>query len=297
MNEIERIKKEGWLSADFWKPRTICDFQVSEDRIELWAILLDLYRKLAQVCEKHGLKFFAISGTALGAARHSGFIPWDDDMDFVMPREDYNKLISLKSEFNDQYALTYPSDELFNGFSFMRLHNSNTLGTSRAFKNLNINHGISIDIFPLDYIDKDNCQSIQDSIKKLVVENANLMKEICSNTDKAADIAPVIKRNFSEIEKLSCVDNNRNCDYVALRNCFFVPLEKQIWRKEVFSDHILMDFEGLKMRMPVLWEEDLRVEYGDWKALPPVSERGQWHYNIIYNAKVDYKRAIEQNLY
>lgn len=297
MDEIVRIKSEGWLKEEFWQPRIVCDFQISIYRIELWAILLDIFRKFVQVCEKYKLSYFAISGTALGAVRHSGFIPWDDDMDFVMPREDYNKLIKLKSEFEWPYSLTYPSDEPGNGFSFLRIHNSNTLGTSKTFKNLDINHGISIDIFPLDSIDMNNSEKQQQVIKELVISNSEMMKMICSNTQRKNELEPIIKSNFLEIENKACIDNDKVCSHVGIRTSFIVNPNNNKWKKEIFSDYLFMQFEGIPIRMPVLWEDELWVEYGDWKLLPPIEERGKWHSNLIYNTKLDYKTALDQGLY
>ena len=92
MTECERIIKEGILPETFIKPETICDFYVDEMRKKIWAIEIDLYLELEKVCKKHNLRFYAIGGSILGAVRHNGFIPWDDDMDVCMPREDYEKL-------------------------------------------------------------------------------------------------------------------------------------------------------------------------------------------------------------
>lgn len=86
MTECERIIKEGILPESFFEPETICDFYVDETRKKIWAVLLDLLIKFDKVCKKHGLKYYLAYGSLIGAVRHQGFIPWDDDIDICMNR-------------------------------------------------------------------------------------------------------------------------------------------------------------------------------------------------------------------
>ena len=79
---------------------------VTADMKKLWAVEMDLAKKLLEVCKKYNLKIWAEGGTLLGAVRHKGFIPWDDDLDFVMMRDDFEKLIEIgPKEFNEPYFL------------------------------------------------------------------------------------------------------------------------------------------------------------------------------------------------
>lgn len=92
MTECERIIKDGILPKSFFLPETICDFHVDEKRKKMWAIGIDMLVKFDEVCRKHELRYSLAFGSLLGVVRHKGFIPWDDDIDVVMPREDYEKL-------------------------------------------------------------------------------------------------------------------------------------------------------------------------------------------------------------
>ena len=87
----------------------ICNFRVSSKRKKVWKVELDLLNNFIEICNKYKLTYFAIGGTLLGAIRHKGFIPWDDDIDIGMPREDYNKLLEIaKKEFKNPIFFQTP---------------------------------------------------------------------------------------------------------------------------------------------------------------------------------------------
>ena len=92
------------IDETFFLPEERNGYMVSSEMKKVWAVELDLLNEFARVCDKYRLKWFAHAGTMLGAVRHHGFIPWDDDIDVVMPREDYERLCSIgSSEFSRPY--------------------------------------------------------------------------------------------------------------------------------------------------------------------------------------------------
>ncbi len=99
MKEIERLIKKGVITEDYLKEEVICDFLVDVNRKKMWAIMLDMLSEFISICKKHGLTYYMFYGSLLGAVRHKGFIPWDDDVDVAMPRKDYEKFLTLGHEF------------------------------------------------------------------------------------------------------------------------------------------------------------------------------------------------------
>ena len=104
MTEIERLIEKGVFKESFFEEEYKCDFKVDVVRKKVWAIEIDLLLEFDRVCKKHGLKYFLAFGSLLGAIRHQGFIPWDDDMDVVMPRDDYQKLWLYAEDFKASKA-------------------------------------------------------------------------------------------------------------------------------------------------------------------------------------------------
>ena len=104
MTQIERILKEGLITEDFLKEETICDFVVTEELKKTQAIALDLLVKFDKVCKKENLRYYLAYGTLLGAVRHKGFIPWDDDLDVVMMRDDFERFCSIYED-SPEYKL------------------------------------------------------------------------------------------------------------------------------------------------------------------------------------------------
>ena len=176
MKEYERIIKSGLVDEEFIKPEEKCGYLVTAERKKLFSVLLDMLYQFDRVCQKHGLVYFIMYGTLLGAVRHKGFIPWDDDMDVVMPREDYEKFMRLKDEFKEPLFFQTPYTDPGYFYTPIRIRNSNTTAIVEKFKYAGFNHGIWFSVFPLDNWSEADGRKKYSEINELVVKESTYMR-------------------------------------------------------------------------------------------------------------------------
>lgn len=223
--------------------------------------LLKIYSVVKRLCEKHNISFYAIGGTALGAVRHQGFIPWDDDIDLGIPIDDYNKFIKIcKKELPSPYV--FESLHIFGG----KIHNTNTtfLEAQCVFSHTTKCNGIYIDIFPLI------------GTPNNLAERNSFLEELHQYFIEAFvyDRYPnCSKFSKSKIDKwrndiLSRYDHSKS-EYVTEFATGF-----DFIKKASGMDHpINMQFENTTVPVMSTYKEDFEIEYGDWHKLPPVNKR------------------------
>lgn len=301
MTECERIVNQGILSPEFLQKQVICDFTVDENKKKIWAVLLDMWLELDRICKKHGLRYFLAYGTLLGAVRHHGFVPWDDDFDVLMFRDDYEKLLSLSDEFKHPYFLQTPYTDKDAFFSYAKMRNSNSSFISRVFDHLDINFGLILDIFPMDNIKlEDSNQQRFDEIKALVIKNSSYMRKDNPHLS-LENLQRVVAYEYEDpfivyerIQKLSEKYNSEDTEFCTCSVMTVYDLKKSIFYKSDFAETIEMDFEGFKALVPKGYDRILKTVYGDYMQFPSVEKRGTWHTGIIIDADKPYKEYITE---
>ena len=301
MTECERLIADGAFTPEFFKPEVRCDFLVSTERKKIWAIELDLLLRFDEVCKRHGLKYFLAEGSLLGAIRHKGFIPWDDDTDVVMFREDYEQLLTLADEFPEPYFLQIPGKDVGYYFSFAKLRNSNTTAVGIPFRFEKFNQGIGIDIFVLDVVDigKDEIGYLR--IADLIHENSTYMRrsninpteEDIRRISSCGDVDP--RANLDEINQIATLHKGICTDHVGIMNCTIYPFVRHVWRKEAFDGSAFFPVEGFRFPVPSGFDHILSTTYGDYLTFPPKEQRGQWHKTTEINPDVPYRKYLQFN--
>lgn len=282
-----------------------CGYRVTEDLKKVWAVELDLAVEFMRVCNKYGIKTSAFAGSILGAVRHKGFIPWDDDMDFCLTREEFQKLLKIPpKEFKYPYYLqTTMGDQRF-FCPYARLRNSETTGIITWNKSPDYNNGIYIDIFVLDGFTESRfqywSQFIRWSFLRAILENYNgngktykafdrYVNAVAKKIAKTKSYEKWVKKynkiicsNTAKTERLSLITHGR---WFTNRYCIY---------KSELEDTIQVPFENIDIPIPRAYDNVLKRIYGDYMQLPPVEQRGEWHNGkIIFAPDIPYKEYFE----
>lgn len=258
---------------------------------ELQQKLLTMLNWFHNVCEKENLQYYALGGTALGAIRHNGFIPWDDDIDVGMPRDDYNKLREICSKYNaGQYYIEFPGTNDDFVYPFCKVYDKQTTLVENVKGH--IKRGIYLDVFPLDGIGNtlndaiDNYKSINRKIDFLNTRICEIRKGRSWYKNLAIILSKAVPEFLCNTHKLieninSDAQKNKysSCDFVV--NLFGQWKEKEITKREWFGVPTLRKFETGVIYCPQNPHEYLTDIYGDYMQLPPVDKRIS-HHDYIY---------------
>lgn len=255
---------------------------------------LEMLKLFIDVCEKLNLKYYLIAGTLLGAVRHNGFIPWDDDVDVGMPREDYEKFLEKAQELlpENYFVQTCFTDPEFPA-NFAKIRNSNTTFIETSVKNCKINHGVYIDIFPLDW----NAPSGKD-LKKFNFKNFYYKMAIAKKfyvkgfVRKLKLIAVNVITLFTPSSKAlkkrdNLLKSNKKSKYLA--NYCGAWGVKEITPAEWYGEGIEMEFEGIKAIVPSNYKAWLTQVYGNYMQLPPIEKRVTHHFTEVIDLDKSYK--------
>lgn len=274
------------LPDSFYKEEIRNGYTISTKMKKVWAVELDLFKQLDSICKKYNIPYYADSGTLLGAVRHHGFIPWDDDMDFIMYRKDFEKLCQVSAEF--EYPYFFQTEETDPGSlrCHGQLRNSSTTGILKSEEKYKypFNQGIFIDIFPIDNVPNDKnelqkfakyLQTLKGRARTYYNYNHGIKNNIFNLGIKQLLKEPIKKIYYSELwhkyhEKNPYYSkymhevvkyNNEKTNYVMdlVLGTNFNPLSKKDIGKPKY-----LTFEGFKMPVPKNPDSILKAYYGNW---------------------------------
>lgn len=264
---------------------------------ELQIRLLDMLAWYHDVCQKENLRYFVLGGTALGTKRHSGFIPWDDDIDVGMPRKDYEKFIHLGNKYGNKYVVEVPGQNKDFMYPYGKIYDTGTtLIENTRFK---IKRGIYIDVFPLD-----GAGNTLEESKKKFKETDKLINILCTRSCalrpgrsffKNAAIAlsrcipEFIVNSQKLMKKIDTISKRLDydeCEYIA--NYAGNWHEKEISKRSWFGKPQLYKFEHLEVCGAEDLDSYLTCMYGDYMTLPPVEKRVTHHDYIAMDLNKSY---------
>ena len=258
----------------------------TEELERLKKIQIEILKEIIRICEKHSLKWFTVGGTTLGAVRHAGFIPWDDDIDIGMLREDYDKFLAIApKELLNGFVLAHYSVDKKVPHYFAKVRKDNTLFVEESSRKIRMHHGIFVDIFPHDRV-PENEDKAKRHLKKMLRYNrlyinksttipfnkANKFKYFINSCIKKA--VKIFTCGFSKeyfynkLDKFVKKYNNADTEMISQSGfAQFIAKESDIFPT------IKMKFEDIEVQVPNNYDTILKQTYGNYMELPPIEKR------------------------
>ncbi len=263
--------------------------------------LLGLFAEFKRQCETAGIDYYATGGTLLGVVRHRGFIPWDDDIDVIIRREDYDKLLSsFKKNLPDGFLLVNPDGDRLYYQEYPKLCYVNNNGKRSD---------LCVDIFVYDKtnIKRHLFRAVQ-NLSKIILYHTKRFKVIKAQTGKGAKAKNFLVQcvfrllsasfSFENIDKLRnrimTADRNSDCGYVTNWGSCYSYKISTFKEEDVCRKSIEMPFEGVSMRVPCGYEAYLEITYGkDYMTLPPEDKRSAHANSLCGCEDVDLEKLKE----
>ena len=257
---------------------------------DLHALQLEIAKEIKRICEICNIEYFLIGGTLLGAIRHGGFIPWDDDMDIGMTCDYYDKFISIAPEYLDnRFSLhTFENDEKC-GYVFAKLRLKETHMREAVLEGTGIDNGIFVDIFPYDLAGKKDSHRKSRHMTKLrllgkllMIKSGYRLNDITHNflgkmLNTFLKVVPMSRNKCwmiisKEIKKSQIGEIQ---DYYIERDGMFKG--NFVFPKTIIEEKDVAFFEGVEFTIPKNYDNYLKNAYGDYMRLPPEEERKIGH--------------------
>lgn len=259
-------------------------------------ILVEILKEFVNICNQYNIKYFLAAGSAIGAVRHNGIIPWDDDIDVIMPRPEYNKFIKLCKtiDLGDFEILERETTPHYR-FSYAKMgHKKSTLVEVETQRDV---HGLTMDIFPLDGTssNEEDAEKLYNEYKKLTTKlhkvetyfssdyTINLLKHMKIRTIFRHIYYKLAYNRQDILNKLKCLENKydyADSSYI-INYVEYWGFQKGYFPKEWFENYKEFEFEGINVKIPYCYDQYLHKMYGNYMELPPINKRVS-HHSVVY---------------
>ena len=290
----------GSLIYDLYHDEMRAGFLVTTDRKKIWNVELNLLVEVDRICQNHGITYFADYGTLLGAVRHQGFIPWDDDIDLVMLRPDYERFKEIAMNeiktplfFQNTYTDTFVC-------AFSKIRDSRTTAVEFP-EDYQMNQGIFVDIFPLDDVEdgsrrQTNIYQIEKELWMTIVQPADIQKAIESGN--RTQIHPEVlqsllalscRERMNEFENFCHrhSDSSKNVNFLTDDLCGIsasVP-------RSCYTSAVRLPFETIMLPVPEDYSTVLQRRYGEYMKYVVGDSL---HEGIVLSADIPYKEYLSK---
>lgn len=289
------------MPPDFLQPQERCGYLVTSRMKAVWAAELTLLQRFDELCRRYGLTYFAGGGTLLGAVRHGGFIPWDDDIDLFMPRRDYDRLLAVG---DTAFAPPYFLQTAYNDVNYSRGHAQLRLDGTTAILagergHYRFHQGIFIDVFPLDAVPDEGAQQAAQRRRlarwnRLLAATVRYPGSPHKTAVKTAvhhllSIIPyrwVYRRMEAECKRYEFLPTRR----VGLLS-FEPQADRWVMPRRCFAGAAYLPFEYLRIPVPVDFDTILTGAYGDYLTL---RQAPTYHEGVLFDPHRDYREYLRE---
>ena len=244
---------------------------------------LEIFKVFTGICEKYGIRYYLAGGTLLGAVRHHGFIPWDDDIDVNMPREDYDKLLAHADEIAESGDYKLAAYELGNlNYPFAKIYDLHT-SINKLYDDDETERNLWIDIFPMDGLPDDERE-----VRRIFKKTLTARKILRVKQAKLGEGKTAFRRTFKPLVKALCrpISDEKLLKYIndvcrtyKVDECSYMggiangygPQERVPRRPYLKS--VMLPFEDIQVSAPGCYDYYLKNLYGDYMQLPPEDKR------------------------
>lgn len=312
------------FDKSFFEAEVRDGFYVTSEMKQVWAAQLEVLNDVDNACRENGIQYFAEWGTLLGAVRHHGFIPWDDDMDICMKRPDYNRFLEIAEKIMpSNYKIYNLKSHNNDGNMVSRIINTDQISydAEKLKKYHGVPYVIGLDIFPLDYIsDNKEDDELQSNVIVMISSIMNVIKSIQDNNVQLdEENLTQINMQISQVENICGVTINREDDIVQQLNILidrmcgiyreneaeyitimllWVGGKNYRFPKKYYDKAIRIPFENTTIPVPYAYDSILKKKYGDYMKLVHTWDSHDYPFfesqkKIIENAGVDINKYTD----